>query len=117
MPTERRFVLLESMEDLDEPQDEQIPGEDQLIRAGDPDTDPLANEYVGSETPGGSNSSPDQNNVDDIGRAYGLEEDEGADLELGDDRIDPRDRDRWELDPDSRDGAPPAPRRPRRMIR
>jgi uncharacterized protein DUF6335 len=57
----------------------EIPREDETIRVGDPDDSTLANEYVGEDTPGGTTSTPDQNNVDDIGRAYGLqEEDTGA---------------------------------------
>ncbi len=39
----------------------------------------MGNQYVGEETPGASNPTPDQNAVDEIGRAYGLqEEDTGA---------------------------------------
>ncbi|HEV8253748.1 MAG TPA: DUF6335 family protein [Vicinamibacteria bacterium] len=57
----------------------EIPGEDDVIRVGDPDDRTLDNEYVGDQTPGGSSPTPDQSNVDDIGRAYGLaEEDDGA---------------------------------------
>jgi hypothetical protein len=59
--------------------DDAIPGEAERIRAGDPDDETLGNEYVGEETPGGSTPTPDQGNVDDIGRAYGVqEEDSGA---------------------------------------
>lgn len=82
--------------------DESIPGEDSVLRAGDPDIDPLDIEFTGDEAAGGGMSSPDQNNVDDIGEAYGLPE-PGGELLLGDDLIAPRDRDRWELNPDSRD--------------
>ena len=51
---------------------EPIPHEGDTIRVGDPDDDVLANEYVGENTPGGSTSTPDQSNVDEIGRVYGL---------------------------------------------
>jgi hypothetical protein len=37
------------------------------MRAGDPDDDGLANEYVGEDIPGGSTPTPDQNEVDEIG--------------------------------------------------
>ena len=58
---------------------ERIPHEDETIRVGDPDDDSLANEYVGEDLPGGSTPTPDQSNVDEIGRAYGLQdEDNGA---------------------------------------
>lgn len=58
----------------------EVPGEDALLRAGDPDVDPLSNELSGDEVPGGSNPSPDQNDVDAIGRAYGMTQADGAAL-------------------------------------
>jgi hypothetical protein len=57
---------------------EQIPGEGENIRVGDPDDSVMDNEYVGDETPGGSSPTPDQNSVDDIGSAYGLQEEDAA---------------------------------------
>jgi hypothetical protein len=57
----------------------EIPGEDALLRVGDPDVDPLENAYVGDEAPGGDMRTPDQDGVDAIGRAYGVSEaDSGA---------------------------------------
>jgi len=56
-----------------------IPHEDEAIRVGDPDDDSLSNEYVGEDLPGGSTPTPDQSNVDEIGRVYGVQdEDSGA---------------------------------------
>jgi hypothetical protein len=46
----------------------EIPNEDEIL-AGDPDDLTLANEYSGENTPGGSSPTPDQNDVDAIGRA------------------------------------------------
>jgi hypothetical protein len=57
---------------------EEIPGETERIRVGDPDDRAMDNEYVGDETPGGSSPTPDQNSVDEIGRAYGLQEEDAA---------------------------------------
>jgi hypothetical protein len=57
---------------------EEIPGEGARIRVGDPDDREIDNEYVGDETPGGSSPTPDQNSVDDIGTAYGLQEQDGT---------------------------------------
>ena len=57
---------------------EEIPGEGERIRMGDPDDRAIDNEYVGDETPGGSSPTPDQNSVDDIGTAYGLQEEDGT---------------------------------------
>ena len=60
---------------------------------------------VGDEAPGGDNPTPDQDRVDDIGRALGVEY--AADEELkGADKISERDRHRWELDPASSDDWP-----------
>ena len=59
---------------------EAIPHEDETIRAGDPDDDSLANEYVGEDLPGGSTPTPDQCNVDEIGRAYGLQDEDNGSL-------------------------------------
>src|SRR3990170_4320490 len=50
---------------------ESIPHEDALMLVGDPDDDSLANEYVGEDLPGGSTPTPDQSNVDEIGRRAG----------------------------------------------
>jgi hypothetical protein len=59
-------------------QRDEIPGEGSRIRMGDPDDRAIDNEYVGDETPGGSSPTPDQNSVDDIGSAYGLQEEDAA---------------------------------------
>jgi hypothetical protein len=76
-----------------------IPREDETIRVGDPDDDSLANEYVGDETPGGSTPTPDQANVDEIGRAYGLQEDDTGALRTSAEVLARRDRRRIELQP------------------
>jgi hypothetical protein len=73
--------------------------EDETIRFGDPDDDPLANEYVGDETPGGSAPTPDQSVIDEIGRAYGLQEEDVGDLRSAAEILARRDRHRAELRP------------------
>ncbi len=85
--------------------EDEIPHEDETMLVGDPDDHCLANEYVGDETPGGSTSTPDQNNVDEIGRAYGLQDEDNGTLRSASEVLDGRDRHRIELRP---------PRRPRR---
>jgi hypothetical protein len=57
---------------------------------------------VGDEAPGGDNPTPDQDRVDDIGRALGVEYQDNEELK-GADKIAERDRHRWELDPASSD--------------
>jgi len=66
--------------------------EAERMQAGDPDVSPLANEYSGEEVPGGSQPTPDQNQVDEIGRAYGLQEKDGANLRSSAEILEERDR-------------------------
>lgn len=82
-----------------EPTQDEVPGEDQLLRAGDPDVDPLENELSGDEVSGASMPTPDQSEVDPIGRAYGLtNEDDGA-LVSAEDLMERRDTHRWDAEP------------------
>src|SRR5258705_340992 len=46
--------------------DEEIPGQDELLRVGDADGRVTDSAFVGDETPGGDMPTPDQNQVDDI---------------------------------------------------
>jgi hypothetical protein len=82
--------------------DAEIPREDETIRVGDPDDRSLANEYVGEDTPGGTSPTPDQNSVDDIGRAYGLQEEDTGALRSAAEVLRRRDRRRPELTPPRR---------------
>jgi len=75
---------------------------DAEILCGDPDDTQLANEYVGEETPGGSASTPDQNDVDEIGRLYGVQEEDSGELHTSSELMARRDRRRVELSPSSR---------------
>lgn len=84
---------------------------------------------AGTEAPGGSNPSPDQDIVEEIGRAVGVTYQDNEPLKFGDKAAD-RDRARWELNPASSEdyeerrarereateqapkrAAPPAPRK------
>lgn len=60
---------------------------------------------VGDEAPGGDNPTPDQDRVDDIGKALGVVYNDNEELE-GAEKIAERDRHRWELDPASSDDWP-----------
>ena len=79
-----------------------IPHEDATIQVGDPDDDVLGNEYSGEETPGGSSATPDQNEVDAIGRVYGLQEEDAGELKTAAEILERRDRHRSELRPPRR---------------
>jgi hypothetical protein len=72
------------------------------ITAGDVDANWEAAESVGDEAPGGDNPTPDQDVVDEIGRALGVEYEDDEELRGGDE-IAARDHNRWELDPASSD--------------
>jgi hypothetical protein len=70
------------------------------LTGGDVDADWESAYSVGDEAPGGDNPTPDQNNVDDIGVALGVQYDDNEELE-GAEKIEERDRHRWEDDPAS----------------
>jgi hypothetical protein len=72
------------------------------LTAGDVDADWNSAATVGDEAPGGDNPTPDQDVVDEIGRALGVEYDDDEELQGGAE-IAGRDRARWELDPASSD--------------
>jgi hypothetical protein len=72
------------------------------MTGGDVDADWEDAEAVGDEAPGGDNPTPDQDIVDEIGRAMGVEYDDDQELQGGDELAE-RDRHRWELDPASKD--------------
>lgn len=74
-----------------------IPHENDAILVGDPDDDSMQNEYSGEDTPGGSTPTPDQSNIDDIGRIYGLQEEDSGALQAGGEILRRRDRHRPEL--------------------
>ena len=70
------------------------------MTGGDVDADWEDAYAVGDEAPGGDNPTPDQDRVDDIGRALGIEYQDNEELKAAD-KIAERDRHRWELDPAS----------------
>jgi hypothetical protein len=72
------------------------------LTGGDVDADWESAYSVGDEAPGGDNPTPDQDLVDDIGRAVGVEYQDNEELK-GEAKIAKRDRNRWELDPASSD--------------
>ena len=75
---------------------------DPAITAGDLDANWESAETVGDEAPGGGNSTPDQDVVEEIGQALGLVYEDAEELD-GEGKISGRDTDRWELDPESSD--------------
>ena len=72
------------------------------LAAGDPDVDSEDAYFTGEEAPGGDNPTPDQDIVDDIGKALGLQYEDNEELKPAD-KVAERDKHRWELDPASSD--------------
>ena len=68
------------------------------LKGGDADSDALQNSMVGDEAPGGSQLTPDQDRVDDIGRAVGVQEADSGELRTSGEILDGRDRRRAQQD-------------------
>jgi erythromycin esterase-like protein len=74
------------------------------LTAGDLDARWQEAEDSGAETPGGHVATPDQDNVDEIGRAVGMEFQDNQELSAPEEILSRRDRRRWEMDNRSADG-------------
>jgi hypothetical protein len=70
------------------------------VSGGDVDVDVEDAFFTGEESPGGDNPTPDQDVVDDIGKALGVEYADNEELKASD-KVSKRDKHRWELDPAS----------------
>jgi hypothetical protein len=70
------------------------------VTGGDPDVDIEDAYFTGEEAPGGDNPTPDQDVVEDIGKALGVTYNDNEELE-GANKLEKRDKHRWELDPAS----------------
>ena len=70
------------------------------LAGGDADADLESAYFTGDESAGGDNPTPDQDIVEDIGRAVGVEYQDNEELGTTD-KVSQRDRHRWELDPAS----------------
>lgn len=76
------------------------------LTGGDLDADWESADDVGDEAVGGHAPTPDQDEVDAIGRALGVEQDEDGEVRTHEEILSKRDRDRWELDRRSVDQQP-----------
>ena len=70
------------------------------LAAGDVDVNVENAYFTGEEAPGGDNPTPDQDIVDDIGKAVGVQYEDAEELKATD-KVTERDKHRWELDPAS----------------
>jgi Family of unknown function (DUF6335) len=73
------------------------------LTGGDVDADWQTAYSSGEESIGGSVSTPDQDVVDEIGRALGVEQDADAPVRASDEILRARDRLRWHLERDAAD--------------
>ena len=75
---------------------------DEAVTGGDLDAQLEGAQFSGDESPVSSMSSPEHNQVDDIGRAMGVTYSDNEELKVGE-KERSRDKQRWELDPASSD--------------
>ena len=68
------------------------------VSAGDLDADWQRAQSSGEEAAGGSVSTPDQDRVDEIGHALGVEQPSAAPLRSSEEMLEERDRRYWELE-------------------
>lgn len=73
------------------------------LTGGDLDADWQAAYSTGEESVGGSVATPDQDVVDEIGRALGVEQEIDAPVRASTEILDARDRLRWHLERDAAD--------------
>jgi len=68
------------------------------LTGGDVDADWQRADSTGEEAVGGSVATPDQDVVDEIGRALGVEQESDAEVTMAEDILRRRDRLRWHLE-------------------
>ena len=81
------------------------------LTGGDLDADWMRAYSSGEEAVGGSVATPDQDVVDEIGRALGVEQEADAEVRTSAEILRDRDRFRWHLERDAEEGRPPRSRR------
>ena len=87
-----------------------------VLCGGDVDADWARAESAGDEAVGGSTATPDQDVVDELGRALGVEQESDAEVRITGDILRERDRSRWHLEAvaaDLDEGRRPRGHRPR----
>lgn len=96
----RRAVAVEERQDLEPPADLLAgqPGTGPRLSAGDVDADWKRAESTGEETAGGSVATPDQDVVDEIGRALGVEQAADEQVRTSEEILRERARHRWEIE-------------------
>ena len=75
------------------------------LTGGDVDADWTEADDVGEEAVGGGNPTPDQSIVEELGLAMGVTYQDNEPLDFNE-KLEKRDRDRWELNPSSAENDP-----------
>lgn len=89
-----------AMTTIQQPLNEDFNEADPTLTGGDLDANYEQANAVGDEAVGGTAPTPDQDNVDELGKAVGLDMDDRAFLR-GTEIVEERDDRRWELEPKS----------------
>lgn len=87
------------------------------LSGGDVDADWMRAHLSGEEAVGGSVATPDQDVVDEIGRALGVEQAPDAEVLTSEEILRKRDRFRWHLEREAADVEEGQPAHPRRGTR
>lgn len=87
------------------------------LTGGDLDADWLRAHHSGEEAVGGSVATPDQDVVDEIGHALGVEQASDAEVRTSEEILRDRDRFRWHLERDAADAEEGRRRHPGRSSR
>lgn len=82
-----------------------------ILTGGDPDADWQRAYSSGEEAVGGSVATPDQDVVDELGRALGVEQESDAPVRTSEEILRRRGRLRWHLERDAADADEGRPRR------
>jgi hypothetical protein len=77
------------------------------LTGGDLDADWTRAHISGEEAVGGTVATPDQDVVDELGRALGVEQASDAEVRTADEILQERDRRRWDLERDAAAGEEP----------
>jgi uncharacterized protein DUF6335 len=94
-PPEATMIRTDRERQAEDEQAEQTSTSPQLT-GGDVDADWRRADSVGEEGVGGSVATPDQDNVDELGKALGVPREPDEEVRTSGEILDARDRDRWE---------------------
>ena len=107
-PRRRRgtpLIDLDGVDDITGATETPATGDSHVLTGGDVDADATGAETSGDEAVGGSVATPDQDVVDEIGRALGVEQPDEGEFLPSSEILSQRDRYRWHLERDAEDEA------------